>query len=31
MIIRAFVDELEIAASPHGGTRVVMKKSLAAG
>lgn len=31
MIIRAFVDELQIAASPHGGTRVVMKKSVVAG
>lgn len=31
MIIRAFVDELQISASPHGGTRVVMKKSVVAG
>ncbi len=31
MIIRAFVDELQIAAAPRGGTRMVMKKSIVAG
>lgn len=31
MIIRAFMDEVAIAATPHGGTRLVMKKSVAAG
>lgn len=31
MIIRAFMDDLQIAVLPHGGTRVVMKKSVVAG